>query len=331
VEEREKERRRREDERKVMEYVNYEEGVRSEEMEACVLQGLKKQKKEQEEPVKDQESEDMPYLVTLSGEIQQINNTKILRSTSPFATACILLPHTTYTIYYELTLHSPGLLQIGWTQPHFKPQTPNDGIGDDSTSYGYDGSRQLTFHNGIERPYGKSWKRGDVLGTYYNPTTGVIGYYQNGVHLGEAFRGVKGVLYPGFSLDYDEGVEVLECLFCPKDCVPVQRILDGSIDQNAEEKTEDKIDVTSERKSDDTSKDIEDSKSEHKSETKEIIDLNNYNSPKELQSLGLEALKYNLQILGCKCGGNLEERAKRLFSLKGLEYRDYPKKALAKK
>lgn len=59
------------------------------------------------------------------------------------------------------------------------------------------------------------------------------------------------------------------------------------------------------------------------SETSEIdtqttvsIDLSKYNSSEELESLGLQILKEELQRLGILCGGTLKERAQRLFSLK---------------
>ncbi|XP_072356318.1 splicing regulator SDE2 [Scyliorhinus torazame] len=42
------------------------------------------------------------------------------------------------------------------------------------------------------------------------------------------------------------------------------------------------------------------------------------NSVEELESLGLDRLKTELMMLGLKCGGTLQERAARLFSVKGL-------------
>jgi len=47
------------------------------------------------------------------------------------------------------------------------------------------------------------------------------------------------------------------------------------------------------------------------------LDLSNFSSSEELMSLGLDRLKSGLQALDLKCGGTLEERAKRLFSAKG--------------
>lgn len=48
------------------------------------------------------------------------------------------------------------------------------------------------------------------------------------------------------------------------------------------------------------------------------LDLSAFSSPEELMSLGLDRLKSALTALGLKCGGTLEERARRLFRTKGM-------------
>lgn len=50
---------------------------------------------------------------------------------------------------------------------------------------------------------------------------------------------------------------------------------------------------------------------------KNRIDLDNIETWEELASLGLDKLKAELQARGLKCGGTLEERSKRLMSIKG--------------
>jgi len=65
---------------------------------------------------------------------------------------------------------------------------------------------------------------------------------------------------------------------------------------------------------------------EHKQEreqlaeiTKEdILDINNYNSAEQLQEIGMDRLKDELQRRGMKCGGSVKERAERLFKVKGV-------------
>lgn len=50
----------------------------------------------------------------------------------------------------------------------------------------------------------------------------------------------------------------------------------------------------------------------------DVIDLLEFSSVAELEALGLETLKLELMALGLKCGGTLQERASRLFSVRGL-------------
>mmetsp|Transcript_331 Transcript_331/g.487 ORF Transcript_331/g.487 Transcript_331/m.487 type:complete len:176 (-) Transcript_331:13-540(-) len=52
------------------------------------------------------------------------------------------------------------------------------------------------------------------------------------------------------------------------------------------------------------------------------VDLDAVESVKELEALGLGALKQELDSRNLKCGGTLEERAARLFSVKGLAPED---------
>ena len=60
------------------------------------------------------------------------------------------------------------------------------------------------------------------------------------------------------------------------------------------------------------------------------FDLEMCASVAEAKELGMDRLKEILTSMGCKCGGSLDERAARLFSLKGLKREDYPKKVRGK-
>ncbi len=60
------------------------------------------------------------------------------------------------------------------------------------------------------------------------------------------------------------------------------------------------------------------------------LDLSGYSSWAELSSLGLDRLKSALMALGLKCGGNLEERAIRLFQSKGKRLQDLDPSLFAK-
>jgi len=60
------------------------------------------------------------------------------------------------------------------------------------------------------------------------------------------------------------------------------------------------------------------------------IDLAAYASAAALEAVGMEALKVELTRQGLKCGGNLKQRAERLFLLKTAPLAQIPKKELAK-
>ncbi|PON51346.1 hypothetical protein PanWU01x14_217130 [Parasponia andersonii] len=65
--------------------------------------------------------------------------------------------------------------------------------------------------------------------------------------------------------------------------------------------------------------------------TETPLNFDQINSAAELEALGLERLKSELQACGLKCGGTLQERAARLFLLKSTPLEKLSKKLLAKK
>lgn len=89
---------------------------------------------------------------------------------------------------YEVLLLSNNLMQIGWCQLN-TPFKHRDGVGDDPTSYAYDGHRVVKWHAGKEK-YGISWDIGDVIGVCINLEDRVIEYYHNGDNLGIAFENI---------------------------------------------------------------------------------------------------------------------------------------------
>ncbi|XP_067659963.1 splicing regulator SDE2-like, partial [Haliotis asinina] len=52
----------------------------------------------------------------------------------------------------------------------------------------------------------------------------------------------------------------------------------------------------------------------------EDIDLSEFSSASELEVIGMDRLKFALTQRGLKCGGTVEQRAERLFSVKGLTH-----------
>ncbi|CAD5230966.1 unnamed protein product [Bursaphelenchus xylophilus] len=98
--------------------------------------------------------------------------------------------------------------------------------------------------------------------------------------------------------------------------------------EDKQEKNEEKI--VEEVKDKVEEKKVEDEKPKEP-ENYDPVDLNAYESAEDLEKLGLGHLKHALEERGLKCGGTLPERAQRLFSVKGLDPQDYPKKIKALK
>uniref|UniRef100_A0A1D1Y4G9 UPF0667 protein C1orf55 n=1 Tax=Anthurium amnicola TaxID=1678845 RepID=A0A1D1Y4G9_9ARAE len=66
------------------------------------------------------------------------------------------------------------------------------------------------------------------------------------------------------------------------------------------------------------------------SKLEEPLDFEKFKSAEEMEDLGMERLKIELQARGLKCGGTLRERAARLFLLKSTPIDKLPKKLFAK-
>jgi len=62
----------------------------------------------------------------------------------------------------------------------------------------------------------------------------------------------------------------------------------------------------------------------------ESLELDNYDTAQDLEQVGLEVLKAALMCRGLKCGGTLQQRAERLFSVKGLSQDGIPPSLFAK-
>jgi hypothetical protein len=63
----------------------------------------------------------------------------------------------------------------------------------------------------------------------------------------------------------------------------------------------------------------------------EPLNFDDFSSAREMEVMGMERLKSELQSRGLKCGGTLQERAARLFLLKATPLDKLPKKLLAKR
>ena len=87
----------------------------------------------------------------------------------------------------------------------------NEGVGDDSSSYAYDGYRNVLWH-GKKKEYGKLWDKGDVIGCCLDMDKRTMSFYLNGAFLGNASDNVdvgeNHAYFPACSLSKKE-----KCVF----------------------------------------------------------------------------------------------------------------------
>jgi hypothetical protein len=92
---------------------------------------------------------------------------------------------------------------------------PKNGVGDDDSSYAYDGNRLVTWHkyseSEISKKFGELWDIGDIIGVCIDLDRGSICFYQNGKFLGEAYNDVEigpnKAYFPGISMVKGQRVE----------------------------------------------------------------------------------------------------------------------------
>ncbi|XP_046805670.1 E3 ubiquitin-protein ligase RNF123 isoform X2 [Lucilia cuprina] len=110
---------------------------------------------------------------------------------------------------YELQLHSKGVMQVGWCSSKCI-FNENSGVGDSKLSYGYDGSKQQSWHIATTK-YGEKWQIGDIIGVTIDVDKELIEFYRNGKSMGPAFekleKGPNISFFPAISLGYNQGVQ----------------------------------------------------------------------------------------------------------------------------
>lgn len=80
-------------------------------------------------------------------------------------------------------------MQIGWCSL-LTPFSEHNGVGDDDSSYAYDGFRIKKWNKTVNS-YGKRWQVGDVIGTLIDIDKRQITFYRNDECLGVAFKNIK--------------------------------------------------------------------------------------------------------------------------------------------
>nr|CCA19205.1 conserved hypothetical protein [Albugo laibachii Nc14] len=225
--------------------------------------------------------------------------------------------------YYEVKLITAGVVQVGWAGESFHTNSDDgDGVGDHVRSWAYDGCRVLKWTEGKDLDYGEQWEAGDIIGCMIDLWKGQISYTKNGKSLGVAFDNVNNSssderFFPAVS------AEEKQILLMNVGGQPMQFLPDGysSLQGTAHvpKIVEDgsQCEVTA-IKSDMQDRDRNTIKAESPIEAaeKDRADWSKFTTAKDLEQLGLETLKEILKRRGLKCGGNLEQRAARLFSIK---------------
>ncbi|KPI87063.1 putative ubiquitin-protein ligase [Leptomonas seymouri] len=91
--------------------------------------------------------------------------------------------------YYEVTLRTQGVLQIGWMEKGETLHGNGHGVGDSATSWAVDLFRRVMWHRGVPEPVNipRRWTAGDVLGCAFDITHGELSFFLNG-------RPITGVL-----------------------------------------------------------------------------------------------------------------------------------------
>ncbi|XP_023682932.1 RING finger and SPRY domain-containing protein 1 [Paramormyrops kingsleyae] len=87
--------------------------------------------------------------------------------------------------YYEVTVITSGVMQIGWATKDSKFLNHEGyGIGDDEYSCAYDGCRQLIWYNARSKPHSHPcWKEGDAVGFLLDLSKKQMVFYLNGHQL----------------------------------------------------------------------------------------------------------------------------------------------------
>lgn len=120
---------------------------------------------------------------------------------------------------------------------------------------------------------------------------------------------IKGDLFDSIDEDEDGDLDNHPRNSKNEDLSPENPILDGEVDQ--------KVNLSPESGSEPDKEDD--------------LDWDKYSSAESLQQLGLVGLKNELQKRGLLCGGNLEQRAQRLFSIRGKPKSEWDDSIIARK
>jgi len=113
--------------------------------------------------------------------------------------------------YYEVTMITAGLLQIGWvTEDHESDPDCGMGVGDDNYSWAVDLFRNRVWYNSFSDSYAMNtkWHPNGTLQCYLDLDNSIMSFGYDGEALGVAFTDfeVGNGLYPAFSASHGEEI-----------------------------------------------------------------------------------------------------------------------------
>jgi len=108
---------------------------------------------------------------------------------------------------YEMQLGTSGLMQVGWCT-HKCRFNREEGVGDTSNSFAFDGYREAKWNCRKSNKYGSVWEAGDIVTCLLDVDNGECSFLLNGKDLGVAFSdvdvGPNLAYFPALSVAYKE-------------------------------------------------------------------------------------------------------------------------------
>ncbi|GLE10394.1 hypothetical protein PINS_up022495 [Pythium insidiosum] len=234
---------------------------------------------------------------------------------------------------YEVKLITDGVIQLGWAETAFVASSETgDGVGDHAQSWAYDGCRQLKWTGGDEQEYGMAWERGDIISCLLDlDDGGTIRFARNGELMDVAFSGVSTKASRGFfpAISVEQGEILLVNVGAQPLLYPVEGfkpVVEGMRPMATTETKTDDVVVEKPKPAEKKPEPVAtEAKKTVEKEPKPAapkqefppLDLDKFKTSAELEALGLDALKAELQRRKLKCGGTLEQRAQRLLTVRG--------------
>lgn len=227
--------------------------------------------------------------------------------------------------YYEVKLITDGVVQLGWADGTFEANSEEgNGVGDHPRSWSYDGCRQQKWTNGQDTAYGEEWQKDDIIGCLLDLDSNTISFSRNGQLMGCAFTDVRCLdiengkqkgFYPAISVEQTEillvNIGAQPLLHRPDGYLAVIDTMQGREERTvsaalAVPKIDERLPEISKSAEVSLSVEAREEPAKPASPKEEApvnpVDVDKFESPSDLEKLGLEELKAQLRCRGLKCG-----------------------------